>query len=386
MARFDRQRKAYLAIAFLVLFVAWPSGSSADPLRVWTHPLGAMINLEGPTTVRGTTPFPLYPDQEGLYHVRVDLRGHETAFGAMTLRARGDVLRLDDETHDFRGERVFSSLILPGLGQIREARVTEGVLWSTLSLGSTVSVLFFQQHYQEAHDDFEAKQALLGQTRESGDAYLGLLHETFRAETLARGRLRERNAAFIAVGGYWLVNLIDAAFFHSGFHAREASDGVLQIDLVRKNRARRAIRSALYPGLGQSYRGQRLRGVLYAAAATAAGAATLDAHLGYRRELDRIDALGRERDALAGGGAAEADLSAIVTAEQQAAVARSEDLKDRRNYAAMLAGAIYIGSLVDAFFGETDEEVAPQIPDTELSFLSPPGHDGAAGIGVRIRF
>lgn len=381
-----------LPLAFFLLTLGFGQGEGAERLTLLTHPSGALFELKGPTTIRGSSPLPLSAEQQGRYRVRVELSGYETTHGSLALRHQDGSLRLA-EASDFRRERILRSLVLPGTGQIREGRSMEGALWTLTTFGASVAALTLEAKYRDAHDRFTASNAALiefwsaaaeGGTQADEAAYFDLLHETFRLESVATSRLRDRNFTLGALGFYWGLNLIDAALFHPPFRVKEGSDGAVQVDLSEKTGPRRALRSLLYPGLGQCYAGQPLRAGAYAVAATAAGVTALVAHLQYKGGLDRIDALERESASLGAGGTAESEARARIAAERQAAVQRSDDDEETRNIAAIVAGAVYAASVIDALLS------SPPSPPVEaagprIGFVAPPA-GGGFGVGVRVPF
>jgi hypothetical protein len=101
-------------------------------------------------------------------------------------------------------------------------------------------------------------------------------------------------------------------------------------------------RAALYPGLAQLLRRERTEGITMATAATGALAFSLWAHNDYR------DALGRRESAEAAVGAAPD--STLPAARETLRDAREEEghLRDRRDLALGVAGAVWGVSLIDA--------------------------------------
>jgi hypothetical protein len=93
-------------------------------------------------------------------------------------------------------------------------------------------------------------------------------------------------------------------------------------------------------------------------------------HLHYKGELDRIDALDRELAALAPEADAAA-LGALVVAEREAAFRKSEEDKDRRMTAAIVTGAVYAASLLDALISSPSERPVESGP--RIGFVAPTG-------------
>ncbi|MFH1679122.1 MAG: DUF5683 domain-containing protein [Candidatus Eisenbacteria bacterium] len=378
-----------LSLFALLLFAG--QAVSAETLMLSTHPRGALFELRGPITIRGQSPLPLLPGQQGDYKVRVDLPGHETAYGSLVLRARQNELRLE-EARGLGRERVFRSLAFPGAGQIGEGRALEGIVWGTSALGAGITSLALETRYRKAHDEYEASRSALsgywslieeGDTSPDTDAYLALLHETFRLEARSTRRLRDRDYALGALGVVWGLNLIDAALFHSPFSVKKGSDGVLQVELRQKIRTRRVVRSLLYPGFGQSYAGQKARGGFYALAATAAAVSAVIYHLDHEGEMDRVETLDREIAALTPGGPAEAAFSKTVVAEREQAFRRGEEELERRDIAIGVTAVVYVASLIDALVAGPSAVVETE--GTRIGFVTPVSSD-RLGFGVRVGF
>ena len=356
---------------------------SAD-LVVRSQPPGALVEFAGPSTLRGFAPFPLRQEYSGRYSVLVSSPGYETARGAVTLRARDGVLRLASVESGLRREGVLRSLLLPGYGQMKEGRRFEGLLWGFGSATAALTTLFWEFEFQKVRDDYQESSALLLRSSPSDEGYIGLLDNTFRLEANVSARRRDRDFALGAIGLYWGLGLIDAALFHGELDLREGSDGSVQVTLTRRTRDRALLRSVFYPGLGQSYLGNGGRAFLYAAGASVAGAVATMSHLRYKESLDRIDTIGREQTALLPGGPDEAEAYNRLVAERESLQRRSEDDKDRRDWAGVIAAGFWLGSLLDVL-------LSPAAPagvvesGPEIGFLSTPG-TGSPGFGLTHRF
>ncbi|MFH1276941.1 MAG: DUF5683 domain-containing protein [Candidatus Eisenbacteria bacterium] len=377
-------RKSVLLSSLLVVLGAFPAAAAEEPLMIWTQPLGALLQLKGDATIRGQSPVPLFAEQAGLYDVRVSREGYETAHGSLLLRNRGGALRVG-ESFSLRHRRVFRSIALPGYGQMREGRPYAGGLWAVHTFSAAVTTLVLEGKYREAHDQFAEANALVARMAETGDeGVLAALHETYRLESNANRRLRDRNWGLGALALYWGLNLVDATFFHPAMDIREGSEGVAQITLAERTKRRAVVRSALYPGLGQSYLGRPFGGALYTALATAAGVTAVVSHLRYKGEVDRVETLDAEYTALTPIGAEEAETARLVLAERDGAVTRSEDDRDRRNTAVFVAAGVYLASIVDALLGAPAGPVEKE-GGAEVGMLAPAG-PGRAAFGVCWRF
>lgn len=378
--------KQFSLCALLILLFSSFSYAQTAPLTMWTHPPGAIVRLDGPTMIQGRSPLPVGMRLQGEYKVRVKLKGYETATGSVHFRLTDGVHSLDSEgSTQKRRERFFSSLLVPGSGQIRDGRRLVGGFWASTCVTAGIAAIVTEAGYREAHDEYIRSGIRLDLAdRNDREAYLALLGETFRLEGVSNVKLRERNTSLAALGFFWGINLIDAAVFRRSLDIREGSRGEVQISLVPKTGRRCAVRSALFPGLGQSYGGKNSRAFLYASSAIAMGMKTVFSHLNYMKEEERIDNMDRMRAALVPGGPLEAEIIRSLDSEREAAVIQKETYQDRRNLEAIITGGIWIASILDAalFAPRTG---APEEAGMELAWL-PSVAGGSAGIGVRCRF
>ncbi|MBN1825709.1 MAG: PEGA domain-containing protein [Candidatus Eisenbacteria bacterium] len=378
-------RRRFLGAVPILLMIALRANAAADPLTIWTHPLGARIELKGSMVLRGESPLPLRADHTGAYRARVEMPGYETAVGSLLFRVEDGALRLDRHDRSPGADRLVHSLFLPGSGQIRDGRRTEGIFWGGATLAAGIAAIVTESRYRGAREDFNDADAALERTDPNDRAaYLDQLHETFRLEAETNGNKRARDYSLGTLGAFWALGAADAFLFRSSFDVREGDPGTVQIGLVRKTRLRRALRSLLYPGMGQNYSGRNIRALAFAGAATAAGVSALVSHVRYKEEVDLLDALGRERAELIPGGPEEAALLLEVDRETTAARNRRDDHRDGRNLAAVITAGIWIGAVLDAALIGPDSP-GEEAPHWEISFLDPPVR-GSTAIGIRGRF
>lgn len=374
--------------AALILLLSSVTPSIGADLTIWTHPLGAFVQMSGPTKLQGISPLPLDNRMNGEYDVRIRLGGYEEARGRMTLRSRDGSLALSSYKTNLRYDRFFRSLVLPGYGQMSGGRTQPGLTWLTTCLGFGVSALVLDGKYQDAHDDYVLANNQLQEAARSGavdeQTAVPLFGNAFDLWVESNNRKRSRDAVAMATAAFWAGNLVDAVFFHGGLDVREGSDGVVQIGLNRKNRTRRVIRSALLPGLGQSYSGSSTRGALYSAAAVFAGILALESHLDYKQEGDRIDAIILQRGELARQSFLTPENSEALAASQRGAVNDQEDEKERRKLWMTISAAVWTASILDAVFLGPPESAAVE-PGAELSFKATP-HTQSPGIALQVRF
>ncbi len=357
-------------------------------LTVWTVTSGAFVELDGPTRLHGVSPIPLDSRMNGEYDVRITLDGYEEARGRFSLRSRDGRVAVASWTGSLARERFFRSLVLPGYGQIGGGRATAGITWATGCLGAATTSLVLDLRYADAHDAYRLAvgdlQTVASAPVVDEEALVSLTGDAFDLEVESNSRLRTRNAMLAVTGALWAGNLVDAIFFHGGLDVREGSDGVVQIGMNRKTRLRRTVRSALLPGLGQSYGGSPMRGLLYSAAALATGMFALESHLDYRREEDRAEAAAEEGSELARVGLLTAEYSETLDREQRVALAARDDELDRRNAWIAATAVVWGASMLDALFlgppegAVTERPVSVSLLDTSRGF--------SPGVSFRLRF
>lgn len=379
-----------LALAFLILSVSMiqPSAPEAQELSIWTYPSGGFVDLKGPTSLRGVTPVPLPQRLNGRYRVHVTLPGYEDRVGAIELRSRDDRLTLLPDISSLRVERFFKSLLVPGSGQVSGHRKTPGLIWGAASIGYAATSLVLDRRYQDRHDLYQEATGVLEEAALSGEVSnddLALLVDTvFALEIESNAARRDRNLGLYVTSGLWAANLIDAVFFHSGLDLNRGNDNVILVGMNRKTPLRRALRSALFPGMGQAYTGRNVRAVLYAGAAIATGSAALRAHSDFQEEADRADVLNRERSELQNASLLTAELAADIDRRVVRAADQRSEVYDRRNSWAIAAGAIWAASILDAVFLSEPSGTTPADAGPELGFLTTP--TGTNGVGVRLAF
>ncbi len=379
----SRRTTPWISLILLLSLVP-VSTVSADDLTVWTHPLGAFVELTGNTAVRGVSPFPLDNRMDGEYYVRARLDGYQESRGIIRLRTRNDRLLLMPEVRSLRLGRFFRSATLPGSGQFFEGRRTAGSIWGGMWAVSGITTWRLDGDYDDARSLYDLSNVVLQQSLSSGDVDPLVLDATLELEVLRDAAKRNRDFALMTMGAFWAGNLIDALFFHQSLDLQEGSGNLLQISLREKNRFRRAIRSALFPGLGQDYAGYSLRGLVYAASAVFVGYQALEAHLNLEEERDRLDALDRELAVLAPNSEEEAAFFNQVEARRGVAIGDRDDVEDRRNAWAIAAAGVWAASVIDAIFTGPRDSARPE-STTELGMVHTPATH-APGVAISYRF
>lgn len=152
------------------------------------------------------------------------------------------------------------------------------------------------------------------------------------------------------------------------------------IRLRRKTPLKAGLRSFVFPGWGQAYSGQRLKGVLISTAQLGTVIATLVAHSDYLqarddykaalREFDRKKKDFRDRESL---------LDNVASREQQ-----RDRAFDRRRTWLWITGSVWVFNLLDAVFLFPRDH--SRFYDMQLSPLSATIEPGVARLSLTMRF
>jgi hypothetical protein len=166
----------------------------------------------------------------------------------------------------------------------------------------------------------------------------------------------------------------------------------LQVKLGRRTLAKSLLRSALIPGWGQLYRGQKLKGTLLVVGTAVAAGGVIWTHEEYRDEVDRFDEARRVYEQ-------ETHLDELPSRYEavQRASRRADRAYDRRNVALAGLGGIYALNLLDCiFFGPTGEVsssgmtgqlVIPAGDDSgTIGWIADVSPAGNARAGLRLRW
>jgi hypothetical protein len=168
--------------------------------------------------------------------------------------------------------------------------------------------------------------------------------------------------------------------------------GQLQVTLGRKTVAKSLLRSAVVPGWGQLYRGERLKGTLFLLAGAMAAGGVVWTHEVYRDEVDDFNAAKRAYERETRWESWPARYEVVRRASEKA-----DRAYDRRRVALAGLGGIYAVNLLDCLFfapsgevsssGMTSQAETPVGGDREmigvLADVSPAGN---ARVGLRLRW
>jgi hypothetical protein len=166
----------------------------------------------------------------------------------------------------------------------------------------------------------------------------------------------------------------------------------LQIKLGRRTLAKVLLRSAVIPGWGQVYRGQKAKGALFLVGSVVAAGGVCWAHEAYRDDVDDFDSAKRAYEQ----ATRLEDLPALYEAVRHASD-HADRGHERRTLALAVLGGIYGLNLLDCVVFAPSGEVsssastsraeAPAVPDAgSLGWLADVSSTGSVRAGLRLRW
>jgi hypothetical protein len=371
-----------LLLAVLAALLASAATASSQETQVRSvlftldaNPPGTAIALEGSERILGPTPLLIPAPISGTYRLSVIEPGFESARGRVVFTARDGGLALAEVDNGLSIQRAIRSTFVPGLGQISAGETSRGWGYFGTTLALAIGTIVAEADFLDERD----------KVRQLSGPGTGLSQEEADARTIARlaasndqdAAYRRRNAFAIATAAVWGLSIVDAAFFIPPFEARLMKPDLLTIEAHRKTATRRAIRSAVLPGLGQFYGGAPARGFVYLGAAAAASAVAVAAHLDYQEEnddaaflLERLRIEERSGDP---------DAAARTRAEYRSTLGAQDDAYDLRSQALAAAGAVWAVSILDALLFDEDG-----VGDGRAASDGPAG-DGGLRLACRLR-
>jgi hypothetical protein len=201
-------------IVCFVLLLASSAFAQSDQgnLTVTSFPTGTIVTLEGEYTLTGVTPVTFNQSLRGVYKLTAFRDGYED-YETRVVLTDADPMQVDFEmVQKTRFKAAFRSLVIPGWGQIYTKQRLRGVLYTSATVLSLVSLYVTENSFQDKKDDYNAILGEYEQTRsiDGKRAIRGRLddaqEEAYDAETV-------RNIAFGVTAFIWAFNVIDAIVF-----------------------------------------------------------------------------------------------------------------------------------------------------------------------------
>ncbi|MBD3161427.1 MAG: PEGA domain-containing protein [Candidatus Eisenbacteria bacterium] len=188
---------------------------TAGTLRLRSDPPGALVILEGEHRWTGIAPWDLNRNLRGSYKVIAQLDGYEHWERTIHLvegESRELQIRLSPKSAWEAGLR---SLLVPGWGQQYAGSSGKGALFffSAAALGG--GLWWADAAYQDRVDDYRDARGAYLSAFDSGSVedVEALRGEMQRAEGKADDAYDRRQVVLYAVGGIYLISLVDALFF-----------------------------------------------------------------------------------------------------------------------------------------------------------------------------
>ena len=193
--------------------------------------------------------------QRGRIRVRLDEEGSRiVSYGGLPLH-----------------ETLLRSALWPGYPQLRSRQAGKGVF---LALAGGVSVggaLWAQSEFWQAEDSVSRATRARELTVSVTDrrAANQVLRDAIADRDYREGR---RNLFLGVAGAAWGLSLVDALIFAPDFDVTRADENSLTLGMKRRRRFDAVLRSAVLPGLGQEYNGQRGKAIALGLGTLAVGA------------------------------------------------------------------------------------------------------------------
>lgn len=297
----------------------------------------ARIVLGGRQSIAGRSPLRVPGPLIGNFWLEADGPGLELQRGRVRFS-------LDDI-----GSRVYSygnipfrqsfirCVIFPGLSQARTRQEVKGIALAGLAAGSVGVAVWAHRDLDSAED---AVQALSDRIEQETDpvALASLTEARYDASAEAEHFRARRDLMVKAAGAVWAVGLIDALLFTPRMRVQDADGESLTLSLRKATLGRAIVRSMVFPGLGQEYNGDRIKGAWFAG-----GGILAASYLLWRQdELNREEAGLRQAELrLAESPGPDAML------RQEGRLRDTESARDARDLALWIAAGAWGVSLLD---------------------------------------
>jgi hypothetical protein len=206
------------AICFILLItVPVVAQDDVGNLTVVSTPVGTAITLDGEYQLGGVTPVTFNQKMIGVYRLTAYRDGYEKYETRLVL--------VGNEPHHIDFEMVpktrfraaFRSLIVPGWGQMYTKQKLRGVLYTSATVISLISLLIADQDFRDKQDEYNEVRDLYQRTRSIDEKREikrrldTVQDEAYDAETV-------RQIAFGVTVFVWAFNVLDAIVFFPDRH------------------------------------------------------------------------------------------------------------------------------------------------------------------------
>lgn len=265
-----------LLLAVIVFAMAsTPSATFADDcVKIETTPQFSTLSLFG-DLVSSTEAPGLYCTLEPgrTYRMTVSYPNHERR----SLKLRFNGLGESPTLSGMRLSHLARSMILPGWGQDDMGYRPRAVMAFTSVATGALKASQAYGHYKNEQDLHNFYLTVLAEDNTDTETAARAEHSRRNVEA------HEEHLMFTAgVGGYlYFWNLVEAVLLSTPPGKKTTDSGAIILEIPGRSKARAAIRSFFFPGLGQKYYGGDSRGVLYQVLFVTGVYGTLDAKMRY---------------------------------------------------------------------------------------------------------
>jgi len=183
-------------------------------LRIDSAPKGAYVEFSGQYSFVGRTPFIIPYKLIGSYKIVASKAGYETVSANVNLASKGAnqiTLRLPRKT-PFKA--FYRSLLLPGWGQHYGQGLVKGIVVGSVQAVLLTASFRYYQNYNKRQNEYDRAKAAYDKVSSN---YV----DAQAAYTIVQKKFKEvdnayslRNTALMISVGFWVYNMLDAAFLY----------------------------------------------------------------------------------------------------------------------------------------------------------------------------
>ncbi len=308
----------------------------------------ARLVFEGNERVAGVSPLRVPGPVAGDFWLNASGPAVESQRGRVRVRLDEEGSRITSYGRPSFRETFMRSALFPGYVQFRSRERGKGTFLAIAGATALGGALWAQSEFWDAEDvAFEARRqmAASGIAAERTEL-LRVLQDAEEDQTYAEGR---RNLYLGATAAVWSLGFIEALVFSPRFDVTRVDANSLTLGMQRKTRFDAVLRSAVLPGLGQEYNGERGKAAFVALGAIAVGAWTLHEMDDYDAVVNDLTKVDRRFTA-----ATTVDERNALFEEREVLFETVDDAFRARKIAVAAAGAFWVLGMIDAAlsFGE----------------------------------
>jgi hypothetical protein len=321
-------------------------GARKQCLTVVSQPTHAKITLKGSRGVAGRTPSTFCMLEPGsAYFLKMEKRGYETRVAGLKLDEKGKAV-----LHGRALLAIGKSMAVPGLGQWSAGRKGPGMEAFLTVMGTSAMAWLAYDAFRDERDEyrFYFSKAQTAVTMDEKNVYL----REARRSASETNRARDRAIMTAGIAGWaYVMNVADALLLNLAPGVRYKEGGTVVLSSPQKSMPRALLRSALSPGMGQSYMGHGFRGLFFQTAFYGAALFAARSWWKYGIKRDRYDMKVSEL-------AAASSLDEVTRIRNEMNVSW-DDLREAeksRNAALVTLGSIWLLNMLDVATSSTGLE------------------------------